>query len=128
MFYTLAYVIMAAGAFGMILLLSRAGLRGRGARRLQGPERSAARGSPDHADADVQHGRRAAVGRLLRQAGRLQAAVDAGFTVAGADRAVLFSVIGAFYYLRVVKLMYFDEQRKSTSAVTAGRHGHARLC
>jgi len=23
--------------------------------------------------------------------------------------AVLFSIIGAFYYLRVVKLMYFDE-------------------
>ena len=27
--------------------------------------------------------------------------------------AVLFSVIGAFYYLRVVKLMYFDESTKN---------------
>ena len=37
----------------------------------------------------------------------LAAAVDAGHTwlaVAG----VIFSVIGAFYYLRVIKLMYFD--------------------
>jgi NADH-quinone oxidoreductase subunit N len=37
----------------------------------------------------------------------LQAALDAGYTwlvVVG----VLLSVIGAFYYLRIVKLMYFD--------------------
>jgi len=36
-----------------------------------------------------------------------QAAMDAGF-VWLAVVAVLFSLIGAFYYLRVVKLMYFD--------------------
>ena len=38
----------------------------------------------------------------------LQAAVNAGqiwLAVVG----VLFSLIGAFYYLRIVKLMYFDE-------------------
>ena len=45
MFYTLTYVIMAVGSFGMILLLSRSGLRGRSARGLQGPEPHAARGS-----------------------------------------------------------------------------------
>jgi NADH-quinone oxidoreductase subunit N len=28
--------------------------------------------------------------------------------------AVLFSVVGAFYYLRVVKLMYFDEPVDTT--------------
>ena len=38
----------------------------------------------------------------------IQAALDAG--LAGlAILAVVFSVIGAFYYLRVVKLMYFDD-------------------
>ena len=36
-----------------------------------------------------------------------QAVMDAGF-VWLAVVAVLFSLIGAFYYLRVVKLMYFD--------------------
>jgi NADH-quinone oxidoreductase subunit N len=28
--------------------------------------------------------------------------------------AVLFSVVGAFYYLRIVKLMYFDEPTETT--------------
>ena len=37
----------------------------------------------------------------------IQAAVSAGF-YGLAVAAVLFSVIGAFYYLRVVKLMFFD--------------------
>ena len=29
--------------------------------------------------------------------------------------AVLFSVVGAFFYLRIVKLMYFDEPAESAS-------------
>jgi NADH-quinone oxidoreductase subunit N len=46
----------------------------------------------------------------------LSAAVNAG-QVWLAVAAVLFSLIGAFYYLRVVKLMYFDEPRDATRAV-----------
>jgi NADH-quinone oxidoreductase subunit N len=38
----------------------------------------------------------------------LQAAWQAGFTWP-VVAAVLLAVIGAFYYLRIVKLMYFDE-------------------
>jgi len=38
----------------------------------------------------------------------IQAAVNAGFTWL-AVVAVVTSLIGAFYYLRVVKLMYFDD-------------------
>ena len=37
----------------------------------------------------------------------LLAAIKAGYT-AVAVVAVMFSLVGAFYYLRVVKLMYFD--------------------
>jgi NADH-quinone oxidoreductase subunit N len=37
----------------------------------------------------------------------LQAVVEIGY-VWLAVAAVLFSLIGAFYYLRIVKLMYFD--------------------
>src|SRR3546814_12918885 len=40
------------------------------------------------------------------------AAIEAGLYVL-AVVGVLTSVIGAFYYLRIVKLMYFDEDRKS---------------
>jgi NADH-quinone oxidoreductase subunit N len=32
-----------------------------------------------------------------------------------ASIAVIFSVIGAFYYLRIVKLMFFDEPDKMTA-------------
>ena len=38
----------------------------------------------------------------------IKSALDAGM-VWLAISAVIFSVVGAFYYLRVVKLMYFDE-------------------
>ena len=34
--------------------------------------------------------------------------------------AVIFSVIGAFYYLRVVKLMYFDEPVDATPIIDTG--------
>ena len=38
--------------------------------------------------------------------------------------AVLFSLIGAFYYLRVVKLMYFDKAENATPIqFTAVQHG-----
>ena len=51
----------------------------------------------------------------------IQAAVNAGF-VWLAVVAVLTSLIGAFYYLRIVKLMYFDDPvghaRRSTRAAT----------
>ncbi len=46
MFYVMVYVLTTLGTFGMILLLSRAGFEAENAGRLQGPERSAARGSP----------------------------------------------------------------------------------
>jgi NADH-quinone oxidoreductase subunit N len=44
----------------------------------------------------------------------LQAVLDAGYTWL-VVYAVLLSVVGAFYYLRVVKLMYMDEP---TSEIT----------
>jgi NADH-quinone oxidoreductase subunit N len=48
----------------------------------------------------------------------LLAAIKAGYT-AIAVIAVMFSLIGAFYYLRVVKLMYFDNPVDS-APITAG--------
>ena len=44
----------------------------------------------------------------------LSAAVNAG-QIWLAVAAVAFSVIGAYYYLRVVKLMYFDEPRDAAN-------------
>jgi len=47
-----------------------------------------------------------------------QAAVAAGH-IWLAVVAVLLSLVGAFYYLRVVKLMYFDEPTAQTGPVRA---------
>ena len=68
MFYTVVYVLMTLGSFGMLLFLSRAGLRVREPRRLQGPEPAQPVVRLHHAAADVLARRRAAHGRLLRQA------------------------------------------------------------
>lgn len=46
------------------------------------------------------------------------AAVDAGF-IKLAIAGVLFSAVGAFYYLRIVKLMYFDEAASEFSMPVA---------
>ena len=41
-------------------------------------------------------------------------AMEAAWVIARRDFvAVLFSLVGAFYYLRVVKVMYFDEPQQS---------------
>jgi NADH-quinone oxidoreductase subunit N len=49
----------------------------------------------------------------------LAAVVDVGLAWLAAV-AVLFSVIGAFYYLRVVKVMYFDEPVDTTTIQAGG--------
>jgi NADH-quinone oxidoreductase subunit N len=47
----------------------------------------------------------------------LQAALEAGY-VGMVVAAVLFSLVGAFYYLRLVKLMYFDDPVDTSLIVT----------
>ena len=108
MFYVLTYVLMTLGAFGMILLLSRAGFEAEELEDFRGLNRRSKwfafvmlvvvfslAGIPP------------AVGFLAKLA-VLQAAFEAGFG-ALVVFAVVMSVVGAFYYLRLVKLMYMDE-------------------
>lgn len=55
------------------------------------------------------------------------AAVDAGFVwlaVAG----VIFSVIGGFYYLRVIKIMYFDKAEGGFDAMPGSATGFVLTC
>ena len=108
LYYTIAYVIMAAAAFGMILLLSRRGFE---ADELDDFRGLNAR-SPWFAGVMlVVMFSMAGVPPFLgfwAKLAVLGAAVDAGLTWL-AVLGVVFSVIGAFYYLRVIKLMYFDE-------------------
>ena len=60
----------------------------------------------------------------------LQALFSEGATVAAVSLAViavLFSLIAAFYYLRIVKTMYFDEPTPEAAAIAHRRaNRHAR--
>ncbi len=117
MFYAVIYALMSAGAFGIVILLSGHGIE--------------AENLDDFKGLNQRHPWYAFMMLLLMasMAGIpvlagffakwlvIQAVLDAGFTWL-AILALIFSVVGAYYYLRVVKLMYFDDPR-SEQAVTA---------
>ncbi|MCX7179892.1 MAG: NADH-quinone oxidoreductase subunit NuoN, partial [Proteobacteria bacterium] len=107
MFYSIAYVLMSLGAFGMILLLSRAGHEAENLEDFKGlsqrsPWFALMMGIVMFSMAGVPF----FVG-FWAKFSVLLAVVDTG-QVWLAVVAVFFSLIGAFYYLRVVKLMWFD--------------------
>lgn len=107
MFYILAYVLMSLGTFGMILLLSRAGFEAENLDDFKGLNQR----SPWYAFVMLllmlsMAGIPPTLGFYAKLA-VLQAALQAGFLWV-VIAAVLFSVIGAYYYLRIIKLMYFD--------------------
>jgi NADH-quinone oxidoreductase subunit N len=114
MFYMISYVIVAAGAFGMILLLARQGFeadkiadfRGLNARSpwfagMMAILMFSLAGLPPF------------IG-FWAKLGVIQAVLGVNYTWLGVV-AVLFSVVGAFFYLRIVKLMYFDEPTETTT-------------
>jgi len=108
MFYVVVYVLMSLGAFGMLLYLSRAGFE---CERLE-DVKGLSRRNPWYAFIVLVlmfslAGIPPTAGFYAKLA-VLSAAVNAG-QIGLAVTAVLLSLIGAFYYLRIVKLMYFDE-------------------
>ncbi|MDF6965570.1 hypothetical protein NLR10_25330, partial [Escherichia coli] len=107
MFYAITYVLTALGAFGIILLLSRKGYEAEDIADLKGLSRK----SPWFALLMLfimmsLAGLPPTVG-FYAMLSVLGAVVDAGMSWL-AVVAVLFSLVGAFYYLRVIKVMYFD--------------------
>jgi NADH-quinone oxidoreductase subunit N len=107
MFYVVVYVLMNLGAFGMILLLSRQGFEAENLDDFKGLNQR----SPWYAFLMLllmfsMAGVPPTVG-FYAKLSVLQAVVNAGY-VWLAVVAVLFSLIGAFYYLRLVRIMYFD--------------------
>jgi NADH-quinone oxidoreductase subunit N len=108
LFYIITYAIMTVGAFGILLLLSRAGFDCERLDDMRGLNRR----SPWYAFMMMiimlsLAGLPPTVGFYAKFV-VLSAAVNAGW-IWLAVAAVVLSVVGAFYYLRVVKLMYFDE-------------------
>lgn len=114
MFYVSVYVIMALGAFGMILLMSRQGYEADQLEDLKGLNQR----HPWYAFVMLvmmfsMAGIPPTVGFWAKLA-VLQAVISIGY-VWLAVLAVLFSLVGAYYYLRVVKLMYFDDMPQPKS-------------
>jgi NADH-quinone oxidoreductase subunit N len=108
LFYVMAYVLMTLGTFSMIMLLCRNGFEAENIDDFKGLSKRnswyafitlllmlSLAGIPPM------------IGFYAKMA-VLQAVVNAGY-IWLAVIAVLLSLIGAFYYLRIIKLMYFDE-------------------
>ena len=113
MFYVVTYVLMSLGGFGMILLLSRKGFEAENLDDFKGLNQR----SPWYAFLMLlvmfsMAGVPPTVG-FYAKLSVLQAIMESGM-VSLAVVAVLFSLIGAFYYLRIVKLMYFDAPQDET--------------
>ncbi len=117
LFYVITYVLMSLGSFGLVVYLSQQGVE--------------AENLDDFKGLNSRHPWLAALVAILMlsMAGLppfvgfyakfsvLQALVGAGFLWL-AVLAVLFSLIGAFYYLRVVKLLYFDAPKADAPVLT----------
>ncbi len=108
MFYAVSYVVMTLAGFGIILLLSRKGFEADKLDDLKGLNQR----SPWHAFLMLivmfsMAGVPPTLG-FYAKFSVLQAALAAGYLWLVVF-AVLMAVIGAFYYLRVIKLMYFDD-------------------
>ena len=118
MFYIITYAIMSVAGFGMIIVLSCKGFE--------------AEKISDFKGLNQRNGWFAFMMLLIiasiagfppligffSKLYVIKAVVDQGFYVL-AGIAVVFAVIGSFYYLRVIKTMYFDES-ESDQEITAG--------
>ena len=119
MFYAITYVLTTLGTFGLLMILSR---KGHDCETLD-----------DLKGLNKKHPWFAFIGLVMMfslagipptvgfaaKLGVLEALVDAEHTFL-AITAVMASLVGAFYYLRVVKVMYFDEPVHETSISGSG--------
>ncbi|MBI2994094.1 MAG: NADH-quinone oxidoreductase subunit NuoN [Gammaproteobacteria bacterium] len=114
MFYVLVYALMSIGAFGMVILLGRHRFEADRLDDFQGLSRR----SPWFAFIMLilmfsMAGAPPLIGFWAKWF-VIKEVIAAGY-VWLAVLAVTFSVIGAYYYLRIVKLMYFDEPTHLTA-------------
>ena len=117
MFYIVGYVLTTLASFGIILLLARQGFESEEITDLAGlNQRSPLFAGVMAACLFSLAGIPPMVGFYAKLA-VLQSLIASGqgFYIGLAIYAVLMSLIGAFYYLRVVKVMYFDEPVTATT-------------
>ena len=116
MFYAISYSIMATVAFGVILLLARAGFEAEEIADFKGLNRR----NPWYAFIMLlAMSSLAGIPPLFGFFAKLlvlKAAIDAGMMWL-AIIAIVFAIIGCYYYLYVIKVMYFDEPADETALV-----------
>ncbi|MBS1270421.1 MAG: NADH-quinone oxidoreductase subunit N [Gammaproteobacteria bacterium] len=120
MFYVLVYAFVGMGGFGMIVLMSRSGFEAEEMGDWKGLNKT----HPWYAFLMLllmisMAGIPPTIGFFAKLT-VFQAVVEAGL-IWVAVVAVLFTVVGAFYYLRVIKLMYFDEPESEAPLVQTPR-------
>jgi NADH-quinone oxidoreductase subunit N len=117
MFYIITYVLTTLGAFGIILLLAREGFESEEISDLAGLNQR----SPLYAGVmAICMFSLAGIPPLVGFYAKLTVlqalvATGQGIYIGMAIFAVMMSLIGAFYYLRVVKVMYFDAPITATT-------------
>lgn len=119
MFYVVVYVLMTLGTFGIILLMTRSGFEAENLDDYKGLNQR----SPWYAFLMLllmfsMAGIPPTVG-FYAKLSVLQAVVQIGLWWV-AVIAVIFSLIGAFYYLRIVKLMYFEAPQDDAPVTASG--------
>ncbi|NVZ08684.1 NADH-quinone oxidoreductase subunit NuoN [Allochromatium humboldtianum] len=116
MFYTIVYAVMSAGAFGILLILSRQGFDAERLEDLKGlNDRDSWYAAMMALIMFSMAGVPPTVGFMAKLL-VLEAVVRIDM-VWLALVAVFFSIIGAFYYLRVIKFIYFDKPAEDTPAL-----------
>jgi NADH-quinone oxidoreductase subunit N len=110
MFYALTYVLTTLAAFGIIMLLARAGHESEEISDLAGLNQRSPLYAGVMAIAMFSLAGLPPMVGFYAKLGVLQALISSGQTsyLILAVFAVMMSLIGAFYYLRIVKVMYFD--------------------
>jgi len=122
MYYSITYVMTTVGSFGMIMVLARSGFEAEEIDDFKG----LAKRSPAYAALmSVLMFSLAGVPPMMGFAAKfavLQSVLATG-AVWLTVFAVMFSLVGAFYYIRIVKVMWFDEAADNTPLVVHGDKG-----
>ncbi|NYT85473.1 NADH-quinone oxidoreductase subunit NuoN [Pollutimonas harenae] len=119
LFYMVIYVLTTLVTFGLIMLLSRRGFECEEISDLKGLNRRSPIMAAMLMLAMFSLAGIPPLAGFYAKLAVLQALVGAGH-VAFAVVAVIFSLIGAFYYLRVVKVAYFDEPEGDAEPISNG--------
>lgn len=113
MFYVVCYALMSTAAFGVILALARTGFEAENIDDFKGLNKRSPWFAGIMAMAMFSLAGIPPLWGFWAKLLVLKAAIDAGFLWL-AIVAIITAIVGLFYYLRVVKVMYFDDPQENS--------------